>query len=207
MKSKIVFKKILFLFVLNLTGLGVYAQHDTTSYIVADLDLEGGVFLARNPFFQTHYLTGTMMYTGFGVKFGMSTSNVYPFIHYSRMAVASVTDSINRVTGESGNVKEFQAKKNQVSLGMMNLFRFSRGNYLQFKYGLSWNFIKEDFTQTDEKRFGFIMSVGFMKRISKAFSAYIDLGYDYAGTRNSYMRDWSGFIIKTGLAVNLAFEK
>jgi hypothetical protein len=43
-----------------------------------------------------------------------------------------------------------------------------------------------------------------MKRLSKYFTYYVDLNYDYAKTNTGYyFKDWSGFLVNFGISINM----
>jgi hypothetical protein len=177
------------------------AQSDTISYQIFDFTIEPGVFFPNSQNFQYSYNSKSAFNFSFGAKFGKTDWKVLPWIKFSRYQ--SKIDSL--ITTE---VADFAiAKRNQISVGIVNPVKLRNNDYLQFKCGLSYNLISEEMTELVSKTPGFIMSVGYMKRFTKFFTYYVDLNYDYAMSESGYyFKDWSGFLINCGLSVNIAAE-
>ena len=75
------------------------------------------------------------------------------------------------------------------------------------KYGLTYNFISEEASKLYDEPLGIVMSVGYMNRVSKYFTYYLDLGYDHTiVNKNTQFKDWGGMQINFGISLNLGIE-
>jgi len=182
----------------------MFGQTDSTRYPIFDLTIETGVFFPRSEDFQKVYNSKSNLNWSIGTKFGTSDWNYMPWIKYSQYQ--SKIDSV--ITNDLDNDSLIIAKRNQISIGIINPIRLKNDNYIQLKCGLSYNFISEELTELYSEPFGLIMSVGYMKKLSKYVTYYVDLNYDYAKTNTGYyFKDWSGFLINFGISLNIGADE
>ncbi len=196
---KITFTKwpILFLF---FTPLFLHAQTDTSKFDIWDLTLESGVFFPRSDGFKDLYHTSSSFNWSIGMQFGTSKSDFLPWIKFGQYR--SDIDSTLTVDDESFNA--LTARRIQVAVGLNHPVRLPDNNFLQLKTGVSFNLVSEFSTDQQEEAVGFIMAVGYMRRISRNITYYLDFNYDYLKTEDSlFFNDWGGFLINMGIGINL----
>jgi len=175
------------------------AQTDTTRYPIFDLYLETGVHFLGNDNFNNVYNSKSTINWSFGTKIGSSYWKYLPWIKFSQYQLE--IDSI--ILKDINEDDLISAKRNQLSAGIINPIKIKDNNYLQLKLGISYNFISEELTDLYSEPVGLLMSVGYMKKISKVMTYYVDFGYDYVKTdRSKLFKDWSGVLINFGISFN-----
>lgn len=171
---------------------------DSLSYGILNLSPEIGMFYPRNENFQSLYNAKSIYTYSLGFDFGKSTWTYRPWFRYTTMTVD------NGLRGASNDSIIITAAKKQYTFGIMRPYRLRSNDYIQLKLGLTYNSITESSTNIDEGVFGYVFSVGYLHRIDKYVSYYMDLGSDYARTSSgSSLRDWSGFRFDIGISINL----
>ena len=202
MTKKIIITTRLIALVILMIPTILFGQTDSTRYPIFDLTIETGVFFPRSEDFQNVYNSKSNLNWSIGTKFGTSDWNYMPWIKYSQYQ--SKIDSVISNDVDSLII----AKRNQISIGIINPIKLRNNNYIQLKCGLSYNYISEELTELYSEPFGLIMSIGYMKRISKYLTYYVDLNYDYAKTNTGYyFKDWGGFLINFGLSLNIGADE
>ena len=174
-------------------------QTDSIKYPIFDVTIETGVFFPRSVDYQNIYNSKSCLNWSVGTKFGSSDWKFLPWIKYSQYQSSIDSIFIGEVFHEN-----ITAKRNQVSVGFINPIEIRNNHFLQLKCGLSYNFITETLTDMYSEKFGYIMSIGYMRRFSKWFTYYADVNYDYAKTDSGYaFKDWGGFLLNFGISINL----
>ncbi|MFZ6052565.1 hypothetical protein [Halocola ammonii] len=182
----------------------IFGQSDSTRYFILDLTAESGVFFPRSEDFQNTYNSKSNFNWSIGTKFGTSNWTFLPWIKYSQYQ--SKTDSV--IANDTDNDSLIIASRRQISFGLMNPIRLKNDNYIQVKCGLTYNFLSEESTDLYSESFGFIMSAGYMRRISKYLSYYMDLNYEYTKSSAGYtFKDWSGFLLNMGINLNFGADE
>ena len=175
------------------------AQTDSIRYPIFDVTVEIGVFFPKSIDYQNIYNSKSCINWSIGSKFGVSDWKFLPWIKYSQYQ-----SSMDSVTIGVDYHETLKVKRNQISIGLINPIEIRNNHFVQLKCGLSYNFMSETSTDLDSENVGFIMSVGYMRRLSKWFTYYADLNYDYAKTDTGYsFKDWGGFLINFGISINL----
>lgn len=191
-------KKYIVLLFLSVFTLNSNAQMDTLSYGIFNLSPEIGMFYPRNEYFQGLYNAKSVYTYSLGFDFGKSTWTYHPWFRYTTM---NVENGINGVPKDSITIS---ASKKEYAFGIMRPYRISSNDYIQLKLGITYNSITETYTSIDQGVFGYVFSVGYLHRIDKYVSYYMDLGSDYARVNSGYqLRDWSGFRFDIGISINL----
>jgi len=176
-------------------------QTDTVKYPIFDWSIETGVIFPQNDDFYNIYNSKSNFNLRFGLKFGNSTWKTLPWVKYSMCTTKMDTLLTFSTKYDSMAI----ARRNQIAIGVVSPIKLKGNNYIQLKYGLTYNFLLEETTRLETNVFGLLMSVGYMKRFSNFLSYYIDINYDYAKTRKAKVfNDWSGFVIMTGVSFNVA---
>ncbi len=191
-------KKYIVLLFLTIFTLNSHAQMDSVSYGILNLSPEIGMFYPRNENFQSLYNAKSYYTYSLGFDFGKSTWTYHPWFRFTGMKVE------NGIRGVSSDSITISANKKEYAFGIMRPYRVSSNDYIQLKIGVTYNSIFESSTDIDEGVFGYVFSVGYLHRIDKYISYYMDLGSDYARVNTgSLLRDWSGFRFDIGISINL----
>jgi hypothetical protein len=178
-------------------------QTDSIRYPIFDVTVETGIFFPKSIDYQDIYNSKSCLNWSIGTKFGTSDWKFLPWIKYSQYQ--STMDSVT--IGEDYH-QTLSAKRNQISFGLINPIEIRNNHFVQLKCGLSYNFISESSTDLYSEKVGYIMSIGYMRRLSEWFTYYADLNYDYAKTDNGYyFKDWGGFLINFGISINLGADE
>ena len=117
-------------------------QADTVKYPILDLTVETGVFFPRSEDFQNIYNSKSTFNWSVGTKFGASDWNYIPWIKYSQYQ--SKIDSL--ISNDVDNDSIINAKRNQISMGIVHPIKLKDNNFIQLKCGISYNFISEELT-------------------------------------------------------------
>ena len=201
-KRKSLASLVVFIFLLLPTY--IFGQADSTRYPIFDLNFEAGVFFPQSEDFQEVYNTKSSFNWSIGSKFGTSEWKFLPWMKYSQYE--SRVDSV--IVNDEENDSLLIAGRKQISLGFVHPIDLRNDNYFQIKCGITYNFISEELTDLNSEPFGLIMSVGYMKRLSKYMTYYLDLNYDYAKATSGYrFKDWSGFLVNSGISINLGADE
>lgn len=176
-----------------------------SGYSIAAFTFETGVFFPRNEVFQELYNTKSNFNFNFGFSFGNSEWQYLPYMKYSYYNVEIDKDRTQTTIQEDRNgEKTDNATRKQFAIGVMHPINISKNHFLQTKYGIALNMFEETITDTKNELFGFVLSVGYLNRISKYVSCHIDFGYDYyRSDEGRTLKDLSGFILNAGISFNL----
>lgn len=178
------------------------AQRDTVNNPHFSLAFEPGVFLPRSSEFEELYKTKSAFNWGVAIEFGKLTSPVFPWLKYSQSKF-----SIDTLFPSVKNPGRITATKKQYALGISSPIALSQGNFIQAKFGVSYNQLYETSTDFYQQQVGLLFSVGYYKNISRIVHFYSDVAFDYVSTRSHLQfRDWSGFIVSAGFSVDLISE-
>lgn len=194
-------KKIILLVTTTLITIFSYSQTDSTKYGVVDVTLESGIFFPGSEDYKNTYNSKSVHNWSLGAKFGSSNYKLLTWFKFSQHKLEFDSKDIKDIMNFDSTLL---AQRQQISVGLVNPIKIKDNHYIQLKYGLSYNFIKETLNEIEDKNIGLIMSVGYMKRVSPLFTYYVDLNYDYAKTKTGYQfKDWSGLLINFGISFNL----
>lgn len=172
-------------------------------YAIFAVTSDVGVFFSRNEYLKEVYLSNSYLNWSVGTEFGNSKFPIMPWVKYSQYKTS--LDSV--LLGGVVPVEEILAKRSQISFGLIYSSRIRNNHFLQFKGGMSYNFFSETTEFIETEQWGFLMSIGYMRRFNNFISFYTDLTYDFAKAKKvSYLNDWSGPMISLGISVNLAAE-
>ncbi|MBE9469155.1 MAG: hypothetical protein IMY72_12655 [Bacteroidetes bacterium] len=175
-----------------------FSQIDSVKYPVLDLEIESGIFFNQNKAFVDKYKSKSNFNWSLGITIGSSTMKVLQWIKYSQYQL-----NIDSLTGYNTTIP-LKAKRKQLSVGLVNPFKISSNDFVQIKYGISYNFLSESSTDFDSDVIGFLFSAGYMRQITKEFKYHLDVGYEYSKSNLGVLyRDWSGFYINIGASFNM----
>ena len=177
------------------------AQIDTTKFTICDLTFKGGFFFPNNTRLQNKYNSKSDFNWTIEMSFGNSNSKIIPWIGYShsKLTLDTVKD-IRGITIDSS----FIASKRQILFGLITPVKLSSNDLLLLKWGISYNFIKETTSNLNSEPFGFLVSLGYLRKVSKIINSVFEIGYDYTRVNKSdKYREWSGLKISIGLSLNL----
>lgn len=188
----------IFLIVMLTLRISGFSQIDSVKYPVFDFEIETGVFFNQNEYFFKKYNSKSNFNWTIGTTFGNSTWKILPWVKYSQYQLNKDSLSWYNTT------IPLKAKRNQFSIGLVNPIRISQRNFLQLKYGVSYNLLSESSTDLYSETIGFLFSAGFMRQFTKVFNYHIDVGYEYSkASEGDLYRDWSGFYINMGISFNI----
>lgn len=174
-----------------------------STYGIFDLNFESGVFFVKNSHLQTAYNVRTNYNWSLGIKFGASDWRFLPWFKYASYKSSVDTAKLNSRLEDH----RVSMQRKQLAVGLVNPIQLSDKHYLQFKGGVSFNGFSDEWTGLISSNWGMTFSVGYMQRISRYVSYYVDLNYDYAQTRPEELhRDWSGFLVNAGISLNIGAE-
>jgi len=176
------------------------AQMDTTNYTICELTFKGGFFLPNNIRLQNRYNAKSDFNWTIEMCFGNSNSKILPWIgySYSKLTLDTVKDLGNMIIDNS-----FIASKRQILLGLITPVKVSSNDLILLKWGISYNFIKETTSDLNAEPIGFLISLGYVRKISKAINSGFEIGYDYTRVNKSDIyREWSGLRISVGISLN-----
>ncbi len=191
-------KKYIIIAFIALVAFKSNAQTDSIRYGIINVSPEVGVFFPRNENFQNLYNAKSYFTYSVGLDFGTSRWTYRPWFRFTGMTVE------NNLRGTTTDSTQISAIKKEYSFGIMRPYRIRSNDYIQLKLGFTYNVITESTSKIDANVFGYVFSVGYLHRIDKFISYYIDLGNDYARVNSSSnLREWSGFRMDIGISVNI----
>jgi len=164
MKSKLT-KLILLLFLLA-TPTCLFAQTDSTKYPIFDVIIETAMFFPQSEDFKTFYNSNSTFNWGVGIRLGTSKSKFLGWFKYSRYQAIIDTLVSNKA------YHRFIARREQLSIGVINPIKIKENHFINLKSGISYNTFVETSTNIDSDVIGFIFSFGYMRRYSKYFTYY-----------------------------------
>lgn len=196
--NNISMKKYIIIAIMALVTFKSNAQMDSVRYGILNISPEVGMFFPRNENFQNLYNAKSYFIYSVGVDFGTSKWTYRPWFRFTGMTVE------NNLRGVASDSIQISAIKKEYTFGIIRPYRIRSNDYIELKLGLTYNVITESTANIDAGVFGYVFSVGYLHRIDKYVSYYVDLSNDYARVNSSSnLREWSGFRMDIGISVNL----
>ncbi|MBT6834732.1 MAG: hypothetical protein HOA61_01695 [Bacteroidetes bacterium] len=200
-------KKTLKLFIFSLIIISsfsnfLFGQVEKETIPRIDLNLGIGIFFPQSNYFQSYYQTKSTFNWNIGTTFGDMNGGAFPWLKFSHTQ-AKVDTLFQAFTP---NDSLLILRKKQLAFGIEIPLKITDNNFIIIQSGLSYNLVNESFEKMQADNFGLILSLGYRKRFSETFAFSINLTYDYYQKHAFQFKDLSGYLITTGISLNLAAD-
>jgi hypothetical protein len=143
-------------------------------------------------------------YWAIETDWGKLNWKLIPWIGYSYCKFSF--DTAKYIGWTAYDNKSYAASIKKLTLGLITPIPITLKDLILLKFGGSYNFISEEFSDMYSESYGIQINLGYTRKLTRLLSSKFEISYDYARINKSVAyRDWGGLNLNAGLALIIDF--